>query len=76
MTGFHILCLSVAVYCLGSIPVLLRADDTVDTYRPAWADRLTLRNAALTVAALVLVVEGFVHVPGASASMVQGQVSA
>ncbi|MGP3752170.1 hypothetical protein [Streptomyces sp. IBSNAI001] len=53
-----ITCLAVSVTAAASIPVLLTADTTVDTFRPAWADHLTLRPVLVTWAALLLLLGG------------------
>ena len=61
MNAPAVLCLAVAVTAAASIPVLLAADPTVDTVRPAWADYLTLRPVLVTWAALLLLLGGPMH---------------
>ena len=56
-----VLSLAISVTAAASIPVLLTADPTVTTYRPAWADHLTLRPVLITWAALLLLLGGPVH---------------
>ncbi|MFI8865307.1 hypothetical protein ACIGNW_00085 [Streptomyces sp. NPDC053707] len=58
MNAPAIACLAVAVTAAASIPVLLAADPTVTTVRPAWADHLTLRPVLITWAALLMLLGG------------------
>ncbi|MEV6313399.1 hypothetical protein AB0M10_33025 [Streptomyces sp. NPDC051840] len=58
MTVAAFLCLAVALFATAAVPVVLFADPTVDTYRPAWADHLTARPLLLTGAALLMLLGG------------------
>lgn len=61
MTVLAYICGATGIYAALSALVVLFADNTVTTYRPAWADRLTLRPHRLTTAALHLIRLGGTH---------------
>ena len=53
MTVLAFICLAIALYAAGSAVHFVFADPSVDTYRPAWADR-----PALTATALLMLLGG------------------